>query len=813
MVVGDIATAQEEREGLVFSGPAGNLLASLLSSVGVDPANVFYTNLCKSRPASNKIRSYVDKSGMPGEELLAGLAELKEEIAEIRPNVIIPLGNYPLKFLTGKGKWAKQKELKGAYDYTGIGDYRGSILEGNAFTGGAKCVATYHPTTVLRQYSLKHIARLDLLRALEQSRFPEIRRPDKHIVIDPQGADRRAWLDWLASEPGSLDPTGRYPSAPFLTADIEYIGSRLLCLGATRHADVAVVFRTNDQVAVAEMRHLMLSGVPLCFQNGMFDCSILEWFYDIPCIKYLKHDTMVGMHVAYTEFPKDLGFIGSIFTEEPVWWDKVSWKDVEKGRQTIEEVMLYNGKDVWITHSAMEQMLADELTQPGQMDEYEYEMSLIPPLWEISKRGVPVDVAGMTSLKTELTDEAQLFLQGLQLINGGTPINPRSRPQVQKLLFETLGLPRGRQTASGASSVDDQTLAGLLPQCKTKPQTAAVKLLRKVGKNLSLISKFCNIELDDDNRMRCHYDPAKTVTSRLSSRMFYPTRRGTNLQNIPRDARVRRVFLSDPGKFFGYADLKSAESLVVANITGDHEMLRLHSPEYMSGLLDGHKYVACYLLYDMMRPVEEITKEERYIGKQCRHALNYMMSWKRLMDRINKESENTGVAITAAQAKVFVSKYTQLHPMLPPWWQSVAAQLNSTHTINTLLGRKRVFYDRPDECLPEAVAFGPQGTVAKALNIGLLRACADEELISYGFQPLLQVHDAIGFQGPDSQRDAICRRLVQLMAVDIPIKRRDTEPYIIQIPTDVQVGKNWGEFDKKNPDANPNGLRTWIDAQ
>ena len=147
---------------------------------------------------------------MPGEELLAGLTELKEEIAEVRPSVIIPLGNYPLKFLTGKGRWAKVKELKGSYDYSGIGDYRGSILEGNALTGGAKCIPTYHPSAVLRQYSLKHIARLDLLRAFEQSRFPEIRRPDKHIVIDPQGTERRAWLDWLSSPAGTLDPTGRY---------------------------------------------------------------------------------------------------------------------------------------------------------------------------------------------------------------------------------------------------------------------------------------------------------------------------------------------------------------------------------------------------------------------------------------------------------------------------------------------------------------------------------------------------------------------------------------------------------------------------
>lgn len=799
---------QEEREGLPFAGTSGETLAQMLASVGAKPEEIYYTNLCKYRPPSNKIRSWVDAAGMPNEQFLQGLLALKEEIAEVRPNVIIPLGNYPLKFLTGKGRWIKNAELK-QFDYSGIGDYRGSILEGNGLTGNAKCVPTYHPRAVLKQYELKHIARLDLRRALEQSQFPEIRRPHKHIVIEPQGADRVAWLDWLKSTPGTLDPTGRFQSGAFLSADIEYIGSRLLCLGATRHADVAVVFRTTTNAAVAEMRDLMLSGVPLCFQNGMFDCSILEWYYDIPCVQYLRHDTMIGMHVAYTEFPKDLGFIGSIFTEQAVWWDKVDWKAVDKGHQTIEEVMAYNAIDVWVTHDSMEKLLTDELKEPEFADEYEYEMSLVKPLWTVSKLGVRVDSAGMGSLKEELKEEASLMLAGLQHINSGVAVNPKSGLQVRRLLFETLGLPKvGQLTKGGALKTDDQAMADLLPHCKAKVQTGAIKMIRKARENLDLISKFCNIELDDDGRMRCHYDPAKTVTSRLSSRKFYPTKRGANLQNIPRDGRVRKVFVADPGMFFGYADLKSAESMVVAHITGDKEMLRLHSAEYMSGLLDGHKYVASFLLE---KAIEDITSDERYLGKKCRHALNYIMGWMRLMQNINKDADVTGVSINAKQAKMFIAKYLQLHPMLRPWWDDVAYKLRTTHKITTLLGRARTFYGRPDQVLPEAVAFGPQGTVAKALNIGLLRAAADEELGDLGFQILLQVHDAIGYQAPVANTDAVNRRLVDLMRVDIPIQRRNVDPYYINIPVDVKIGGNWGEFDKKNADANPNGLREWRD--
>ncbi len=804
MLVGEAPGAYEEREGLPFVGPSGGLLTDILSSVGIAPSEVYFTNLARYRPPSNSIRAFVDNEGVPNETLLSGLAELRGEIERVNPNLIIPLGNYPLRFLTEKGRWRKSE---GEFDYTGIGDYRGSILEGNALAGGRKCLPTYHPTAVLQQYPLKHIVRTDLTRALEQSRFPEIRRPHKHIVLDPRGADREAWLAWLRSPDGTPAPDGGYPASGFMSGDIEYLGSRLFCLGVTRHADVAVVLRIDDDRDICEIRDLLTSGVPLCFQNAMFDCSILDWFYDIKLYPFLKHDSMVGMHVAYTEFPKDLGFIASLFTEQPFWKDMVDWGKVKKGEQSIDEVLAYNAIDVWVTHSAMEQMLVDELASPEMRAEYDYEMSLIAPLWDISRRGVLVDQVARLKLRTTLEEEIETMLGGIEML-AGTHINPRSGDQVARFVYDTLGVKaRGKTTKKGKWSMDDTTLAQLDLSTADPRQKAGIKLLRNCKERLNLISKFCNIDLDNDGRMRCQYDPAKTDTSRLSSRKFYPTGRGANLQNIPRDDRVRAVFVPDGGMFFGYADLKSAESLVVAHITGDREMLRLHSSEYMSGKLDGHKYVASFLL---TKDITKLTKDERYLGKRVRHAGNYTMSWKKLMDLINTDAIDTGVSVNAAQAKVLIQKYRQLHPGLQLWWDDVLIQLRDKHTITTLLGRRRTFYDRPDACLPEAIAFSPQGTVAKTLNIGLLRAAADPLLRDLGFEIILQVHDAIGYQGPRENLDAINRRLVELMRVQIPVRRRGVEPYTIEIPVDVKVGSNWGEHD---PIKNPNGLQTWSDAQ
>lgn len=1135
MIIGEAPGRDEEREGVPFIGASGKLLRECLQGIGLDPSLVRFSNLCQERPPNNEIRTFFDDSGRPNPTVMEGLASLHEEIKSVNPDLIIPVGNYPLRILTGKGKWTKE----GA---TGIGNYRGYLLPGTDFAGGRKCLPTYHPAAALRQYPLKHILRTDLAKALRLSSQGVLQYPRKAILVDPSGPDRDAWAQWLVSPAGTMSPLCRatewnpatssivpgnpndppftLPSGAFLTADIEYIGSKLLCCGFTRHADVAIVFSTPSKASVAFIRDILLSGVPLCFQNGMFDCSILEWFYEIEAVKYLRHDTMYMMHAAYIEMQKDLGFIGSMFTDNPPWWQNVDgafWKEVREGKRPISDVLPYNGYDVCSTHEAAESLLSDELKDPDVLRTYTHEMSLVRPLWQTARRGVRIDTVRLEALKSQLSRESDVYLHGIMRFNDNVPVNVKSPPQVAKFIYDKMALPQiGPKTPTGKWKMDDPTLALLQLRARDERQRVAIKMVREARERLDLISKFCEIELDDDGRMRCHYDPAKTETGRLSSRKFYPTGHGcvpgdaevltpagwrridsvgesavvmqwassgeltwcsskrvdydysgtmvradswfhkglytpdhripycdkylnfkeartavsvaplhywslpvsgtfdgqfadnpwvrlavmtqadgsvegngirltfqkqrkidrfmqlcttagiswtenqsshgrrfhisakdaanilpliseggyktfgpsllwltkaalesfidevgywdghkrgssymyytvnktnadwvatvahltgrsasisvdkdnnagygsgnnqwlytvnvkprthvrcepkhfaleaftgkvycmttqssfflmryqgqivvtgnSNLQNIPRDGRVRAVFVPDPGYIFGYADLKSAESLVVAHITGDREMLRLHSPEYMSGELDGHKYVASFLLD---KPIERITKDERYLGKRVRHAGNYGLSWAKLQSMINADAQETGVSVDAAQAKSLIHRYRAFHPGLQTWWNETQAELWRTHTLFTLHRRKRVFYDRPDAILPEAIAYVPQGTVADTLNLGLLEIAKSEALRTLGFELLLQVHDAVGFQIPEASAGQALALLPGLMDIPLTISRRGVEPYQISIPVEIQVGYNWGEQDSKNPTLNPNGLKSW----
>ena len=781
MVVGEAPGRQEELAREPFIGPAGELLRSRLLAVGINPSEVYFTNICKYRPPMNELRQWFDKkSGMPNMTVLEGMMELKEEIAAIQPNVIVALGNFPLWALTRKAKW---KRTGDDYGYTGISDWRGSIIEGaRGIADGCKVVAAYHPAAVLRKYPWLQTLHLDLERVRAQSLFPEIRRPNKTLIIDPQGSDREQWRDWLLSS-----------SSPFITFDIEQIGSDLLCIGFTADKDRAVTIRTRTAADIQWCRDILLSGKPLCGQNVIFDCAMLEYWNRFPKIlDYVAHDTMLASHAAYIELPKDLGFLCSIYTEQPCYWTNVDWKAVRADKSKADSVdfLTYNAIDTWVTHDVAEQQLADELQDPKVRHTFEHEMSLVPVLWEMSKRGMKVDAKKMQTIRA--TCETIITEKSAQLnVLAGRSLNVMSNLQVAKLLFDELGLKpikRGKPKNGkpGTPSADDKTLAELDLQATTPMQKGVISLIRDIRKNRSLISKFTEIEYDADGRMRCHYKPAGTTTGRLASAKFFPTGTGANLQNIPRDKRVRSVFVPDEGYTFFYNDLERAESLVVAMLTGDPTMLAHHQPGK-----DAHKLLAS-LLFD--KDPEEVGEDERYMGKQTRHAGNYMEGWRTFMINVNKIANVTGVSITAAEAKFFIQRYRELHPYLAIWWRETEKELRKpAHRLYNLLGRPRTFYDRLDNTLPTAIAYVPQSTIGDVLNVGLVRCARDEELRDYDCQLLVQVHDAIGGQVKTEYAERAMIRMAELMQVDLEVPKTGEH---FSVPVELTLGPSWGECKK-----------------
>lgn len=822
MVVGEAPGAREESEGKPFVGPAGEELRNFMQQVGIDPADVYFTNLCKFRPPENKLHNFFLDGGVPNELVRTGLAELINEIREINPHVIYAAGNFPLHFLTGKGRWVdEERDGKRIRGFFGIHDWRGSILH-STLVPGFKVIPSFHPSYVLQEGKEDHPDLLaDLARIKRESEFPEIRRPTKHVYLAseiPQYlvnywdvVDSNAAPVWEHGDVSRLDIEDRLLSdeAP-VTLDIEYIVSKLLCCGLTTHRDYAYVFPTSSLSELSYLSALVNRIKRFNMQNSMFDSSIMEWHYGLKIMPKVVFDTMVCAYCAAIERPKGLDYLVSIYTDQPFYKSMVSWPLIKKGLQPLSVVYAYNGIDVWTQHEIMEEQIKWELPDDSTRKTFDFLMLLLEPLWEMSKRGIRMDLELLKNIDGILEGEAaQRKLDLLLLTGASTILNVRSPDQVADLLYNKLGLPVIKRGKKGPSC-DDKTLAELSRKTADEDIKKTIMLIRQERTALNLKSKFFDLEFDSDARMRGHYDPTKTVTGRLASRKFYPTNRGTNQQNIPTDKRARRVFIADRGKVFGYADLEKAESLIVAHLTMDPLMLRDHSPGQ-----NAHKNLGVALFN---KPASEIDEDEYFLAKRTRHAGNYMQGALTFMRNVNQVAAKTGVSIEFAEAERFINIYRSIHVGLTKWWREVEAELWRSRTLYNLLGFRRRFGGHIRSILPEAVAFVPQSTVGQVLNLGLLNLsgrCAPyieergiwseyediaSQLEDCGFELLQQIHDAVGFQCWERDID----RVVPLLrrALSIPLRNPHTREDF-RIPVEVLVDldpehirlhkSNWGD--------------------
>jgi uracil-DNA glycosylase family 4 len=813
MIVGEAPGRDETIQGEPFVGVAGKTLRQFLMMVGIDPQECFLTNICKYQPPANDLGAWFTKDGVPTKIVLEGLMELEQEIRSVQPNIIVAAGNFANWALTGQARWNK-KERK----FAGITQHRGSIYDCR-IVPGVKVLATFHPSYISREGMQDHgIWLCDLERVKRESEFPETRRQDKELLLvngssvyqmQPRKiADtykvelsespwkRSVVRDWLLND---MQKT--------LTIDIEYIGSKLLCVGMTTERDRAVtlVIRSPDDLLLAQ--EILTSGIGLNAQNAAFEAAILEWHFGMKIMPFIVYDTMLAAHAANIELPKDLGFLTSIYTDQPYHKGMVDWNAVKKGNQDMSVLWCYNAIDVWTEHQIMEEQLKHDLDEPDVMAVFRHEMMLLSPLWEMSKRGIKVDVEKIEAIRKRLLGDPATGASGeikrLQTVLDafyGAPVNVKGRKELLDLLVKKLELTPSELTDSGLPALHDKALASMRLKAKNDQQRTIIDLIRDIRKKRDMVSKFLDIELDSDNRFRSHYNPGGTDTGRLSSAKFYPTGKGDNGQNRPSDSEARSVYIADDGYEFAYADLMRAESMVVAYLTNDPAMLLDHSPGQ-----NAHKNLGAKLFN---KTPEEINDDEYFLSKKTRHAGNYLQGPRTFMMNVNQLASKTGVSITFAQAKHFIGTYREVHPFLENWWNATEQELWASRTLFNLLGRRRIFYGHIRSILPNAVAYVPQSTVGDILNVGLLsisNVCAPYleklgiweeyatiawELQHYDVQLLNQVHDAIGYQYPIRYREEVNSRIMKLLSIPITVpKTYET----FRIPVEIKYGRSWGE--------------------
>lgn len=132
--VGEAPGFEEDRQGLAFVGPAGQLLTRMIEAgMRLKRADVYICNVLKCRPPNNRTPS--------ADEILACGPYLREQLRILNPEVIIALGAPAAKALLDTAESIGR--LRGQWH-----DY---YLSGTTGVGPAiPCMPTYHPAYLLR---------------------------------------------------------------------------------------------------------------------------------------------------------------------------------------------------------------------------------------------------------------------------------------------------------------------------------------------------------------------------------------------------------------------------------------------------------------------------------------------------------------------------------------------------------------------------------------------------------------------------------------------------------------------------------------
>src|SRR5262245_4017166 len=183
VIVGESWGEQEERQQKPFVGASGHLLTRMLDEAGIRRSECFLTNVFNLRPEGNRVEAFCGpkERGIKGfpflakgkyvsQEYIPELERLGDEIISINPNLIIALGNTPTWAFLGS---------------TGISSIRGTTAGSSHTATGYKVLPTFHPAAVLRQWDLRATVVMDLLKAKREATFPDVRRPERSIWIQP----------------------------------------------------------------------------------------------------------------------------------------------------------------------------------------------------------------------------------------------------------------------------------------------------------------------------------------------------------------------------------------------------------------------------------------------------------------------------------------------------------------------------------------------------------------------------------------------------------------------------------------------------
>ena len=435
----------------------------------------------------------------------------------------------------------------------------------------------------------------------------------------------------------------------------------------------------------------------------------------------------------------------------------------------IKEATNYAAEDADITlqlYKTFETKIDDKTTK--MLQEIEYPMIFV--LMEMEATGALIDIKHLNSLSNNFGSKLINLVQKIHK-HSGVVFNIDSPKQLSEVLFDKMGIEaKGlKKTSSGYYSTSESVLQKLADENEIIKDILEYRTLAKLKSTYTdKLSEICDL----GSRVHTSYHQAVTSTGRLSSS-------DPNLQNIPIRTKdgivIREAFIAPQGKKLLAVDYSQIELRLMAHYSNDEIMVKSFNNNE-----DIHKRTASEIFGV---DIQDVDDDMRRKAKTINFGLLYGMSAFGLSNQLS---------VTRAEADIFLESYFDRYSGVSAFMKNIVEDAKGKKYVETLHGRKIHVPNIESsnylmrQASERAAINGPlQGSAADIIKIAMIKIAEWIEGNDQEIKMILQVHDELIFEVPDSYGEANIEPIIKLMEQSTEIN--------VPLKAEYGFGSNWRE--------------------
>ena len=805
--VGEAPGYHEVKRGVPFVGPSGKEFDRYIRIPRLRRENIYITNLIKEEIPhdSEPARTEIEKWG----EIL------KQELEEVHPEIIVPLGRLSTRWFLGDVN---------IMDVHGLGVNQFLYLIFPIIHPAAGLHSPDQQSSIVADFeNLKRLLAGDtgVYRVKDEWTDPDYEQCDKPLIVsgtigmDTEGSVEAPWGLSISSACGTSTVVRK--GLIIFDPDIQtvlhgalhdYNVLKQMGITPTRFicTQIASFLLGTEPIGLKPLAY-RLCGMSMRSYNEVMgeasqrlarefleEVNQYEWEEPEAILSFTRDGTPEIRQPRSINWLLDRDFKALDGGKELDLRDRWNKWDTEVKAEVIDtlgempvptlddidpdEAIDYSARDADATLRIFNPLMK-RIEETHQREVLELDMEVIPMLSRMMEIGMGVDVDCFTDLGEQLQEDLFQLTEDISEI-AGYPINPSSDDQLAEFLFNELELKVTRLTKKKKrGSVDKKSLEGL------RHDHPVIPLIIEYSEKDTLNSTFAvNLpKFVRDGRIHPMIRLTRVKSGRLETSK-------PNLLNIPvrtkLGRKLREGFVAGEGRELASWDLDQIEMRVIADLSEDEEMIKVLS----NPCRHIHKET-CSKLYGMKVSEVDKTSTEYLMSKNVSFGIPYGISPLGLV----AQARERGINWDEKDCETFIAEWFKVYPGVMSMIEGFKAQARREGLVRSKLGRIRYLpgihstlpYIR-SEAERHAVNHPIQTTAQEVLK----KAMVDlwdfrTEIQKEGYwEPLLQIHDEVIYEEDEGLFELV-DPIVQLcmegaMDLKVPIRCGGV------------VGNNWAEL-------------------